>query len=159
MPSTALRSLRLAYRSSKGKDSSQDTTASREGDRPLKHSCSYEAKGFWLSSVPLFHLTSSEEKWCYHQHPRVAYKQQAAVYTKGSFHRGCGVRVGVCRVISLLSFLSSPWKVYIYAAWVAGSTLHFSYILFSGRCYVAHYFFSLDWNPPVGRNVMRNLLL
>lgn len=89
----------------------------------------------------------------------MAYKQQAAVYINKSLHLDCGVKVGVCRIIFLLPFVSSPWKVYIYAAGVAGNTLHFSHILFSGRCNVAHYFFSLDWNSPVGRNVMGNLLL
>ena len=64
----------------------------------------------------------------------------------------------MCREISSLPFLSFPWKVYIYAALVVGSTLHYSYRLFVGCCNVPHYFFSLDWNSPVGRNVMRNIL-
>lgn len=83
----------------------------------------------------------------------------SCLYEQVFTNLSCGVRVGVCRVTSLLPFLSSPWKVYIYAAGVAGNALHFLYILFSGRSNAAHYFFSLEWNSAVGRNVMRNLLL
>jgi len=98
------------------------------------------------------------KSWHYHHHLKAAYKQWAVVFTTESLNVGCVVRVGVCREISSLPFLSFPWKVYIYAALVVGSTLHYSYRLFVGCCNVPHYFFSLDWNSPVGRNVMRNIL-
>lgn len=92
-------------------------------------------------------------------HPRVAEEQQAAVNINKPLHLGCCVRVSVGQVISLIPFLSFPRKVYIYSMGVVENTSHFSYILFSGRCNVAHYFFSLHWNSPAGRNVMRNILL
>lgn len=92
-------------------------------------------------------------------HPRVADEQQAAVNINKPLHLGCWVRVSVGKEISLLLFLSSPWKVHVYATGVVENTFNFSCILFPGRCNTAHYFFSLHWNSPAGRNVMRNVLL
>lgn len=156
--STSLKCLGMVYRCSKGKSSSQDTMVSLRGGRPLTYSCSPEAKGLSLSSDPPSHLTSIKP-WCYHHHLRVAYKQQAVVHTKVSLNLGCVVTAGVCRVTSLLPFFLSPWQVNISAPWLVGHASHYSYLLFSGRCNGAHYFFSLDWYSPAGRKVMRNLLL
>lgn len=122
------------------------------------HSNFYNAEGLSLPSFPLFCLVGTEESWHYPHHLRAAYKHWAVVLAKESLKVGRVVRVGVCREISSLPFLSFPWKVHIYAALVVGSISHYSYLLVAGCCNVAHYFFSLDWNSPVGRNVMRNIL-
>lgn len=157
--SMTLKCLELIYISSEGTGCSQDTITSREVDYSISHVLMRPKDLHCPQSLFSFDKQWREMVTNSHSQLRVAHKQPAAIYINESLHLSCGVRVGVCRVISLLSFLSSPWRVYFYAAGVVGNTLHFSSIVFSSHCNVAHYFFSLDWKSPVGRNVMRNLLL